>query len=99
MDYAFPIYIGDLALGGNLFSIKRLIINPHFDYFHTGENALYSAGAELILDLNSILTLEVPCSFGVTYSYNGGDGMERFAKESSITIDHHFVGPTFNITF
>lgn len=99
VDYAFPIYIGDLALGGNLFSIKRLIINPHFDYFHTGENALYSAGAELILDLNSILTLEVPCSFGVTYSYNGGDGMERFAKESSITIDHHFVGPTFNITF
>lgn len=89
-DYAFPIFIGDLALGGNFFSIKRLVVNPHFDYTMASEGRFFSAGAELILDLNSILTLEWPCSFGVTYSYNGGSGFD---------FDRHFVGPTFNVSF
>jgi hypothetical protein len=98
-DYAFPIFIGDLALGGNFFSIKRLVVNPHFDYTMAGGYGLLSAGAELILDMNSILTLELPCSFGVTYSYNGGSGFDAFSKQSGIPIGRHYVGPTFNISF
>ncbi|MBQ8838427.1 MAG: hypothetical protein IJ005_03815 [Bacteroidales bacterium] len=98
-DYAFPIYIGDVAIGGNFFSIKRIVVNPHFDYTFVGRRGLWSAGAELILDMHSILTLEWPCSFGVTYSYNGGSGFDRFAAESGIAIGRHYVGPTFNVTF
>jgi hypothetical protein len=98
-DYAFPIFIGDLALGGNFFSIKRLVVNPHFDYTMAGGYGLFSAGAELILDMNSILTLELPCSFGVTYSYNGGSGFDAFSRQSGIPIGRHYVGPTFNISF
>lgn len=98
-DYAFPVYIGDLALGGNFFSIKRLVVNPHFDYTLAGGYGLFSAGAELILDMNSILTLEWPCSFGITYSYNGGSGFDVFAAQSGLSLDRHYVGPTFNVSF
>lgn len=98
-DYAFPIFIGDLALGGNFFSIKRLVVNPHFDYTFAGEYGLFSAGAELILDMNSILTLEWPCSFGITYSYNGGSGFNALAQQSGISLGRHYVGPTFNVSF
>jgi hypothetical protein len=103
VDYAFPIYIGDLAFGGNIFSIKRLVINPHFDYtfdlLSAGRYDIFSAGAELILDMNSILTLEWPCSFGITYSYNGGRGFRVFGKENGITLNRHYIGPTFNVSF
>ena len=98
-DYAFPIFIGDLAFGGNIFSIKRLVINPHFDYTFAGGYGLFSAGAELILDMNSILTLEWPCSFGITYSYNGGSGFNAIAQQSGIPLGRHYVGPTFNVSF
>ena len=98
-DYAFPIFIGDLAIGGNFFSIKRLVVNPHFDYTYAGGKGLFSVGGELILDLHSILTLEWPCSFGITYSYNGGNGIKTLSEESGIAINRHFVGPTFNVSF
>jgi hypothetical protein len=98
-DYAFPVFIGDLALGGNFFSIKRLVVNPHFDYTFAGKHELYSVGAELILDMNSILTLEWPCSFGVTYSYNGGKGFKALEQQSGIALGRHYVGPTFNVSF
>lgn len=98
-DYAFPIFIGDLAIGGNFFSIKRLVVNPHFDYTFAGGYGLFSAGAELILDMNSILTLEWPCSFGITYSFNGGSGFNAISQQSGITLGRHYVGPTFNVSF
>jgi hypothetical protein len=98
-DYAFPVFIGDLAIGGNFFSIKRLVVNPHFDYTMAGGYGLFSAGAELILDMNSILTLEWPCSFGITYSYNGGSGFNVFTRQSGLPLGRHFVGPTFNVSF
>ena len=98
-DYAFPVFIGDLAFGGNIFSIKRLVVNPHFDYTLAGGYGLFSAGAELILDMNSILTLEWPCSFGITYSYNGGNGFDVFAQQSGYRLNRHYVGPTFNVSF
>ena len=98
-DYAFPVFIGDLAIGGNFFSIKRLVVNPHFDYTMAGGYGLFSAGAELILDMNSILTLEWPCSFGITYSFNGGNGFNTFAQQSGIPLGRHYVGPTFNVSF
>ena len=99
VDYGFPVFIGDLAIGGNIFSIKRLVVNPHFDYTLAGGYGLFSAGAELILDMNSILTLEWPCSFGVTYSYNGGSGFNVFTQQSGVPAGRHYVGPTFNVSF
>ena len=98
-DYAVPVFIGDIALGGNFFSIKRLVVTPHFDYSFIGRKGLWSAGADLTLDMHSILTLEWPCSFGVTMSYNGGPSWKSISTDSGITLDRFHIGPTFNVSF
>lgn len=98
-DYAVPVYIGDLSIGGSLFSIKRLVVTPHFDCtFYSGKN-LWSAGSDLALDMHSILTLEWPCSMGVTFSYNGGSAYESLEADSGIKTRRWYVGPVFNVTF
>ena len=98
-DYAIPVYVGDISIGERMFSLKRLVVNPHFDYTFAGGYGLFSAGAELILDLNCILTFEWPCSIGLTYSYNGGNGFDALSKQSGISLNRNFVGPTFNVSF
>ncbi len=98
-DYAIPVYIGDAHIGGGLFYIKRLVLTPHFDYMPAGGWNLYSAGCDLTFDLNSILWLGWPCSVGVTYSYNGSPRFFELQQNSGINIGHHFVGPTFNVSF
>ncbi|MBO7192633.1 MAG: hypothetical protein J6V17_04510 [Bacteroidales bacterium] len=99
VDYAFPIYLGDIGIGGTLFSIKRLVVSPHFDYTFAGGYGLFSAGAELSLTMNSLLGIAWPYSVGITYSYNGGNGFDTFALQSGISIGRHFVGPTFSVSF
>ena len=98
-DYAVPVFIGDVSIGGNFFSIKRLVVAPHFDYTFISDKGLWSAGGELTLDLHSILTLEWPCSIGMTMSYNGGSAWNSIAEQSGITLDRFHIGPTFNVTF
>lgn len=98
-DYAIPVFIGDISIGGRMFAIKRLVITPHFDYTFLESKGLLSAGASLILDLHSILAFDWPCSIGVTASYNGGPAFDVIAAESGIRMKHCHVGPTFNVTF
>ncbi len=98
-EYAVPFFIGDIALGGSWFSIKRLVLTPHFDEtFFSGKN-LWSAGATLDLDLHSILTLEWPVTIGVTFSWNGGSAFSETAANSGIKMKHYYIGPNFNVTF
>ena len=99
VDYAFPVYIGEFSIGGTIFSAKRLVVTPHFDYTLAGGYGLFSAGAELALTMNSILSIAWPFSFGVTYSYNGGNGFDVFAQQSGEALGHHYVGPVFNVSF
>lgn len=98
-EYAMPIYIGDISVGGSFFAIKRLALVPHFDCTFTNSGNLWSAGVETTLDLNSILTLGWPCSMGISASYNGGSALRSLAQESGIAIDRFNIGPTFNVTF
>ena len=98
-DYSIPIYIGDVSFGGSFFYLKRLLFNPHFDYALAGKNELFSAGAEFLLDLNSILWLEWPCSVGASWSYNAGKGFENISKKSGIQMDRDYWGFVFNVSF
>ncbi len=98
-DYAIPIFIGDLALGGTMFSIKRLNLTPHFDITMFSGKNLWSAGATLDLDLHSILTLEWPCTIGVTFSYNGGSAFTETIQNSGTAMKRYYIGPNFNVTF
>ena len=97
-DYAIPIYIGDITLGGNWLAIKRLVTYPHFDYTFIGKEGLWSAGLDLTADLHAIITLEWPCSVGVTFSWNGGSAWDRLAA-NGISMNKWFVGPIFNVSF
>lgn len=99
VDYGIPIYIGDWGIFGGFFYFKRLVLTPHFDYMFAGKEQLYSAGCDLTFDLNSILWLGWPCSVGVTYSYNGGPSFKSLTETTGINLGHHFVGPTFNVSF
>ena len=98
-DYGMPVYVGDWGIFGGFFYIKRLVLTPHFDYMFAGPDQLYSAGCDLNFDLNSLLWLGWPCSVGVTYSYNGGPSFNSLSESSGIYLGHHYVGPTFNVSF
>lgn len=99
-DYAIPVYIGDVALMGGFFYIKRLVITPHFDYMHTtNHERLVSVGTSAVLDLNSFLWLGWPVSMGVTWSYNGFADFTRIKAESGIAMDRNHIGFVFNVTF
>lgn len=97
-DYAIPIYIGDVTLGGNWLAIKRLVTYPHFDYTFIGKEGLWSAGLDLTADLHAIITLEWPCSVGVTFSWNGGSAWNRLTA-NGISMNKWYVGPIFNVSF
>ena len=107
IDYAMPIYTGDWSIGGTLFSVKRFVLTPHFDFTFIGKRALqlytaplgnlFSAGANLAIDFNSLLWLEYPCSFGVTCSYNGGSLFGTYTPNT--TVGRFHIAPTFSITF
>ena len=97
-DYAIPIYIGDITLGGNWLAIKRLVTYPHFDYTFIGKEGLWSAGLDLTADLHAILTLEWPCSVGATFSWNGGSAWNSLTTKG-ISMNKWFVGPIFNVSF
>ena len=98
-DYSIPIYVGDTAVINGMFYIKRLVLTPHFDYMFAGTDRLYSAGCALAFDLNSVLWIRWPCSVGVTYSYNGGRSFNSLEENIGIDLGHHYVGPTFNVSF
>lgn len=97
-DYAVPIYIGDLSIGGSIFSIKRLVLTPNLDFTMSDNIRLFSAGADLALDMNSILTLEWPCSIGITYSHAFGPSYKNIAEQHGIKRPW-YIGPVFNVTF
>lgn len=97
-DYAVPVFIGDITVGGNWLAIKRLVVYPHFDYTFVGRQGLWSAGVDLTADLHAIITIELPCSFGVSFSWNGGSAWDRLASDG-ISMNKWFLGPIFNVTF
>jgi hypothetical protein len=102
IDYAAPIFIGDIGIGGGLFYIKRLTLSPHFDFSTTDfKTGLFSVGTEFVFDLNSILWLRWPCSIGATYSWNGGLGqpLRAFEEIYQTNIDRNHVGFVFNVSF
>ena len=96
-DYAIPIYIGDVTIGGNWLAIKRLVAYPHFDYTFVNKTGLWSAGLDLTADLHAIITLEWPCSVGVSFSWNGGSAWNTLSE--NIEMNKWFIGPVFNVSF
>lgn len=99
-DYAIPVFIGDITIGGNWLAIKRLVVYPHFDYTFIGKKTgLWSAGLDLTADLQAIITLEWPCSVGLSFSWNGGVNNTWNTLSDKIEMNKWFLGPVFNVSF
>ena len=98
MDYAIPIYIGDIRIGGNIMAVKRLNLTPHFDYSFLDDNGLWSAGLDITLNLEAIMTFEWPCTIGLTCSYKGGSALDEI-NQYGIQYKRWSIGPAFNVSF
>lgn len=98
-DYAIPLYIGDIAIGGGFFYIKRLVLTPHIDYTVAGDLKLMSTGVDMVFDLNSILWLGWPVSVGTTYSYSDLADFNIINQQSGIQSNAHHLGFVFNVSF
>ena len=98
-DYAIPVYIGDVSIGGGLIYIKRLCLTPHVDYTRAGKTNLISVGSALTFDLNGIIWIGWPVSVGATYSYSGLADYNLIKSQSGLDMDPHHVGFVFNVSF
>jgi hypothetical protein len=98
-DYAIPVYIGDISIGGGFLYIKRLCLTPHVDYTRAGKSDLLSVGSALTFDLNGIIWIGWPVSVGATYSYSGLADYNLIKSQSGLDMDPHHVGFVFNVSF
>lgn len=98
-DYAIPIYIGDISIGGGFMYIKRLCLTPHMDYTRAGQTNLMSVGSALTFDLNGLLWFNWPVSIGATYSYNGLADYNTVKASTGLDMDLHHAGFIFNVSF
>ena len=98
-DYAIPIYIGDVSIGGGLVYIKRLCLTPHADYTRAGDTNLMSVGSALTFDLNGLIWIGWPVSIGATYSYSGLADYNIVKSQTGLDMSPHHVGAVFNVSF
>ena len=98
-DYAIPIYIGDISIGGGFIYIKRFCLTPHVDYTRAGQTNLLSVGSALTFDLNGLIWIGWPVSIGATYSYNGLADYNMVKSSTGLDMDLHYTGFVFNVSF
>ena len=98
-DYAIPIYIGDISIGGGFIYIKRLCLTPHADYTRAGSTDLVSVGSALTFDLNGLIWIGWPVSVGATYSYSGLADYNLVKSQTGLDMIPHHVGAVFNVSF
>lgn len=101
-DYAIPVWLSDLHIGGGFAYIKRMVLTPHFDYSLFGDKSfdksLYSAGLDLEFDFGTLFWISWPMTAGIRVDYSGGRSFDGL-KEAGIVKNHWYVGPLFNISF
>lgn len=82
VDYAIPIYLGDLSLGKILY-LKRLQLIPFGDYSNIG---MSSIGCDLLIDGNA-MEMSESFSAGVRYSHTAPQSGRRNTFELLFSID------------
>ena len=103
VDYAIPVYVGDINWFSPLFYVRSFEVTPHFDFtmFSEGKSLadgnLFSAGARIVARFANLLWIPYDCSIGVTVDWNGGSASDRI-KNSGCRMDSHYVGFVFNMS-
>ncbi len=80
LDYAAPIYLGDINLGGIAY-LQRLQFIPYVDYVKTSVGQVSTIGADLILDAHFI-RLWPQFNIGIRYGHNSGDYSNLYKKNT-----------------
>lgn len=77
LDYAMPVYLGDISIPGILY-LKRAVATPFFDisfdHGQTRAQNCFSAGADITFEVN-IFNLPYSFSIGTRLAYNGGSAL------------------------
>ena len=90
VDYAVPIYIGDISVMSPVIYIKNLLVVPHTD-FTFAKGFLFSAGADFTVELANFLWFPFDCSVGFSLDYSGGTrwtGLRDAAETSGLKLRH-----------
>ena len=102
LDYAMPIFPMDFAIG-NIFYFRNFEVVPFVDlaflhpaagYHMTGEE-LWSAGADIAVNLQRIVLISGNFSIGARLAYSGGPAFP-FLKEQIPGLKPFYVGAVFN---
>ena len=102
LDYAMPIFPMDFAIG-NIFYFRNFEVVPFVDlaflhpaagYHMTGEE-LWSAGADIAVNLQRIVLISGNFSIGTRLAYSGGPAFP-FLKEQIPGLKPFYVGAVFN---
>ena len=103
IDYAIPIWVGDISCFSPLFYIKNFELTPRFDFMTFSEDRsmsdgnLFSAGFKLTARLGNFLWLPYDCRFGFTVDFNGGNAIDNM-KKRGCPVDSHHIGFVFDIS-
>lgn len=105
LDYAVPIYIGDISFLSPVTYITHFVLTPFADYTifdnrktHTFDGALYSVGATFTAQAKHFLWFPFNFEFGVECSFNGGRSFETL-KASDKLMNRFYIGPVVKSSF
>ena len=95
VDYAVPVYVGDLSFLGPVMYIKNFMVAPHFDFMGTRRGSLFSAGASLTAVFSNFLWLPFDGELGVRAGYNGGSLLR--GQFSNLGVKRYYVEAVFRV--
>ena len=79
VDYAIPIYVGDIALPPIAY-IRNFLVVPHADFSYFGQSSnLWSAGADITAEFGKLIA-PFDGSIGVSVSYLGGSIFDKIEQ-------------------
>ena len=102
LDYAMPLFPMDLAVG-NVFYFRNFEMVPFADFtllqplssVNMGGNQLWSAGADIAVNVQRLILVSGNFSLGARLAYSGGTAFP-FLKEQIPGLKPFYIGAVFN---
>ena len=91
VDYAIPIWIGDISVMSPVIYIKNLLVKPHADLTFA-KGTLFSTGFDFTVELCNFIWFPFDCSVGFSLDVNGGS---RFKALKAANDGIHRVSAGF----
>ncbi len=96
VDYAIPIWIGDISVMSPVLYIKNLLVVPHADLTFA-KGTLFSTGFDFTVELANFLWFPFDCSVGFSLDVNGGSRFKEIRTASDGAIHRVSAGFIFSM--